>query len=82
MHLAREDPSWGYRALYRELIVLGVEVAASTVWEILKEAGMNPTPKRASSTWATFLRSQADALLACDLVVPAGVVSSRWNLGA
>ncbi|MFD7778166.1 hypothetical protein [Streptomyces sp. NPDC059753] len=82
MHLAREDPSWGYSRLYGELIVPGVEVAASTIWEILKEAGMSPTPKRASSTWATFLRSQADALLACDLVVPAGVVSSRWNLGA
>jgi putative transposase len=34
--------------------------------EILKDAGIDPAPERASSTWASFLRSQADALLACD----------------
>ena len=43
-------------------------MAASTVWEILQEAGINPAPERASSTWADFLRSQADALLACDFL--------------
>ncbi len=43
-----------------------MKVAASTVWEILKEADVDPAPERASSTWADFLRSQADALLACD----------------
>ncbi|GAA3370057.1 hypothetical protein GCM10017744_092280 [Streptomyces antimycoticus] len=41
-------------------------MAASTVWEILQEAGVDPAPERSSSTWADFLRSQADALLACD----------------
>ncbi|WP_235884179.1 integrase core domain-containing protein [Saccharopolyspora elongata] len=41
-------------------------MAASTVWEILKEAGIEPAPERNSSTWTEFLRSQADALLACD----------------
>jgi hypothetical protein len=44
----------------------GVKVAASRVWEILQEAGIPPAPERASSTWADFLRSQADTLLACD----------------
>ena len=66
LRLARENPSWGYRRLDGELLVLGVQVAASTVWEILKEAGIDPAPERASTTWADFLRSQADALLACD----------------
>ena len=66
LRLARENPSWGYRRLHGELLVLGVKVAASTVWEILKEAGIDPAPERASTTWADFLRSQADALLACD----------------
>ncbi|MFE2070012.1 integrase core domain-containing protein [Streptomyces sp. NPDC059467] len=37
-----------------------------SVWEILKEADIPPSPERASTTWADFLRSQADALLACD----------------
>jgi transposase len=63
--LAREN-GWGYRRIHGELLVLGVKVAASTVWEILKQAGIDPAPDRASTTWASFLRSQADALLACD----------------
>ncbi|MGW5648758.1 integrase core domain-containing protein [Saccharopolyspora sp. NPDC003752] len=41
-------------------------MAASTVWEIVQAAGIDPAPERNSSTWADFLRSQADALLACD----------------
>lgn len=57
---------WGYRRLHGELLVLGLKVAASTVWEILKDAGIPPAPERASSTWAHFLRSQGTALLACD----------------
>jgi transposase len=63
LRLVRENPGWGYRRVHGELLVLGVKVAASTVWEILKEAGVDPAPERASSTWAGFLRSQADALL-------------------
>ena len=52
--------------MHGELLVLGVKVAASTVWEILKDAGIDPAPERTRSTWAAFLRSQADAMLACD----------------
>jgi transposase InsO family protein len=47
---------------------LAIKVAPSTVWEILKQAGVDPAPERASSTWADFLRSQADALPACDFI--------------
>ncbi|MFY7564265.1 hypothetical protein ACOT81_07125 [Streptomyces sp. WI04-05B] len=65
LRLAREIPGWGYRRLHSELLILGVKVAASTVWEILKDAGIPPAPERTSSTWADFLRSQADAPLAC-----------------
>lgn len=43
-------------------------MAASTVWKILKDAGVDPAPDRSSSTWTDFLRSQADALLACDFL--------------
>jgi hypothetical protein len=49
------------------LAALGIKVAASTVWEILKEHGIRPAPEREGTTWADFLRSQAKALLACDL---------------
>ncbi|MGY5035394.1 hypothetical protein ACWC9U_32090 [Streptomyces sp. 900116325] len=38
-----------------------MKVAASTVWEILKEAGIDP-PERSSSTCADFLRSLDDTI--------------------
>ncbi|MFC5957314.1 integrase core domain-containing protein [Streptomyces pratens] len=66
LRLARENSSWGYRRTHGELATLGVKVAASTVWEILREHGIPPAPERESTAWADFLRSQADALLACD----------------
>jgi len=35
LRLAKENSSWGYRRVHGELLVLGVKVALSTVWEIL-----------------------------------------------
>jgi putative transposase len=42
LRLARENPEWGYRRIHGELAGLGVKVAASTVWEILKISGIDP----------------------------------------
>jgi putative transposase len=56
----------GYRRVNGELLVLGVKVAPATVWEILKQAGIDPAAGRTGSSWADSLRSQADALLAWD----------------
>jgi putative transposase len=66
LRLVRENPAWGYRRVHGELFVLGVKMAPSTVWEILKEAGIDPAPGRSATTWASFLDSQAEALVACD----------------
>jgi transposase InsO family protein len=66
LRLARENTGWGYRRIHGELLVLGVKVAASTVWEILQDAGVDPAPERTSSTWAAFLRSQGHAIIAAD----------------
>ena len=66
LRLARENPEWGYRKICGELAGLGGKVAASTVWEILKNAGINPAPRRYGPTWSQFLRSQAESILACD----------------
>lgn len=68
LRLERDNPGWGYRRIHGELHVLGIKVAASTVWEILREAGIDPAPEGASRTSADFPRSQADALLACDFL--------------
>jgi transposase len=68
LRLVRENPGWGYRRVHGELTTLGIKVAPSTVWEILKQEGLDPAPERASTTWADFLRSQADALLAADFI--------------
>nr|WP_223297438.1 hypothetical protein [Catenulispora acidiphila] len=46
LRLVRENPHWGYRRVHRELATLGIKVAASTVWEILKDEGINPAPER------------------------------------
>ena len=41
-------------------------VAPSTVWRILKSAGIDPAPRRNGPGWAEFLRSQAQGILALD----------------
>ena len=64
--LSSTFPRLGLPPHPRELLVLGIKTAASTVWEIFHDAGMDPAPGRGSPTWADFLRSQADAVLACD----------------
>jgi putative transposase len=70
LRLAKENPAWGYRRIHGELASLSIRVAPSTVWEILKAAGVGPAPDRDTGpTWASFLRSQAEAILACDFVV-------------
>jgi len=77
LRLARENSSWGYRRIHGELLVLGIKVAASTVWEILKDAGIDPAPERTSTSWAGFLRSQAEAVLAADFFETTTLTGTR-----
>lgn len=66
LRLAGQNPNWGYRRIHGELAALGIKVAAATVWNILKEHGIDPAPDRDHTTWANFLSSQAQAIVAAD----------------
>ncbi|MDA8400691.1 MAG: hypothetical protein M0008_11740 [Actinomycetota bacterium] len=45
---------------------MGIVLAPSSVWAILKRHGIDPAPRRSGPTWAEFLRAQAKGLIACD----------------
>jgi transposase InsO family protein len=66
VRLAKENPLWGYRRIHSELTKLGVTVTPSTVWEILRAAGIDSAPRRSGPTWRQFLRTQAAGILAVD----------------
>ena len=56
----------GYRRVHGELVGLGYRIGASTVWKILRTAGLDPAPRRTGPTWRQFLRAQAHGIVACD----------------
>jgi putative transposase len=77
LRLGRENSTWGYQRIHGELLVLGIKVAASTVWEILKDAGVDPALQRSSQTWSTFLRTQAEVILAADFFETVTLTGTR-----
>jgi putative transposase len=66
LEMARDNPGWGYRRIHGELAGLGYKLAPSTVWQILKDAGIDPAPRRSGQTWRAFLETQAKTILAAD----------------
>ena len=66
LEMARDNPAWGYRRIHGELTGPGHKVAPSTVWQILKDAGIDPAPRRTGQTWREFLAGQAKTILAAD----------------
>jgi transposase len=66
LQLARENARWGHRRIQGELAHFGHPIAASTVWEILHAAGIDPAPRRGGPTWREFLTSQAEGIIAVD----------------
>ena len=66
--MAKDNPDWGHRRIQGEMSRLGHRIAASTVWQILQDAGLDPAPRRAGPTWRTFLRAQTKHIVAVDFV--------------
>jgi hypothetical protein len=65
--MSRENPLWGASRIHGELLMLGFEVAQSTVSKYMARPSKPP-----SQSWKTFLRSHAEAIAAIDMcVVPA-----------
>jgi len=62
--MSKENPLWGASRIHGELLMLGFEVAQSTVSKYLVR-GQNPPLQ----TWTTFLRNHAEAIAAIDICV-------------
>jgi hypothetical protein len=77
VRLARENSTWGYRRIHGELSVLGINLAPSSVWNILQRHGLDPSPERSGPAWREFLRTQASSLLACDFFTVDTVLLKR-----
>ena len=62
--MARGNPGWGHRRIHGELAGLAHKIAPSTVWKVLKDAGIDPAPQRSGQTWRAFLDAQAKTIVA------------------
>src|ERR1700728_1566339 len=88
LEMARDNPGWGYRRIHGELAGLGHKLAPSTVWQILKDAGIDPAPGRSGQSWRAFLDTQAKTILAADffhvdtVLLRRLYVSVTWNPSA
>jgi putative transposase len=66
IRMARENPTWGYQRIKGELLQLGVQVSATAIRTTLRRHRLDPAPRRAATSWQTFLRRQAAGIVACD----------------
>ncbi len=53
IRMATDNPTWGHRRVQGELVKLGHPIAASTVWQILHDAGIDLCVPRSPSTALT-----------------------------
>ena len=62
--MSRENALWGASRIHGELLMLGFEVAQSTVSKYMVRCQDPP-----SQTWKTFLQNHADAIAAIDMCI-------------
>jgi transposase InsO family protein len=70
--MSQENPLWGASRIHGELLMLGFEVAQSTVSKYMAR-GRKPS----SQSWKTFLRNHANAIVAIDLCIVPTVTFER-----
>jgi putative transposase len=80
IRLARENPTWGYRRTHGELMRLGYLLAASTIWKILRGAGIDPTSDRTGPSWSQFIRSQSKAIITTDFACVDTALLHRFHV--
>jgi putative transposase len=80
IRLAQENPLGGYRRIHGELTKLGVAIAPSTIYEVLRAAGIDPAPRRDGPTWRQFLHAQAGRILAVDFLHVDTVLLTRLHV--
>ncbi|MET7541725.1 integrase core domain-containing protein [Streptomyces sp. NPDC005507] len=68
LRVAAENPGWGHRRIHDELTRRGHKMAASTVWNILNQAGIDPAPRHTGATCRQFLAAQAEHIVAVDFL--------------
>ena len=62
--MSRENPLWGAPRIHGELLMLGLEVAQSTVVKYMDRRG-----RQTSQSWKSFLRNHAAGIASIDLFV-------------
>jgi hypothetical protein len=72
--MSRENPLWGAPRIHGELLMLGIEVAQSTVGKYMGRSGQ-PT----SQGWKTFLRNHAAGIASIDLFVVRTISFTVWS---
>jgi putative transposase len=77
LRLARENTSWGYLRIVGELRMLGIDVSATLVRNVLRAAGVPPAPQRDRVDWRSFMRQHAATTLACDFLTVDTVLLRR-----
>jgi hypothetical protein len=73
--MSRENPLWGAPRILGELLMLGIEVAESTVGRYMVRRRRPP-----SQGWKTFLCNYAAGIASLDPFVVRTSVEATWSL--